>query len=106
MGYCCGFPQSRQSIGESHPQHSRESVAVASAASERDLSAVSLETKGYAGVSTLLTCNQSTPGRALHRNGQTARAEIVSIDGLGLELRYTRNGKPFVRRIFTSEIPP
>jgi hypothetical protein len=37
----------------------------------------------------------------LHRNGQTARAEIVSIEGLGLELRYTRNGKPFVRRTFT-----
>ena len=37
----------------------------------------------------------------LHRNGQTAGAEIVSIEGLGLELRYTRNGKPFVRRTFT-----
>ena len=37
----------------------------------------------------------------LHRNGQTARAEIVEIKGLGLELRYTRNRKPFVRRTFT-----
>jgi hypothetical protein len=31
----------------------------------------------------------------LHRNGQTARAEIVNIEGVGLELRYTRNRKPF-----------
>jgi hypothetical protein len=48
MGYCCSFPQLRQSIGDSHPQRSRESVGVASAAAERDLSAVWLETKGYA----------------------------------------------------------
>jgi hypothetical protein len=37
----------------------------------------------------------------LHRNGQTARAEIVNIEGVGLELRYTRNRKPLVRRTST-----
>jgi hypothetical protein len=39
-----------------------------------------------------------TFGWTLDRNGQTARAEIVSIEGIGLELRYTRNPRPFVRR--------
>ena len=33
----------------------------------------------------------------LRRNGETARAEIVAIEGVGLELRYTRSNKPFVR---------
>jgi hypothetical protein len=37
----------------------------------------------------------------LRRDSATARAEMFSIDGVGLELRYTRNRKPFVRRIFT-----
>ena len=36
----------------------------------------------------------------LRRDGKTARAEIVEIDGVGLELRYTRNDKPFVRCIY------
>jgi hypothetical protein len=26
---------------------------------------------------------------------------MVNVEGIGLELRYTRNGKLFVRRIFT-----
>ena len=30
-----------------------------------------------------------------------AHAEIVDIESIGLELRYTRNGKPFVWRIST-----
>jgi hypothetical protein len=38
----------------------------------------------------------------LRRNGETARAEMVDIEGVGLELRYTRNHKPFARRIFTN----
>lgn len=29
----------------------------------------------------------------LRRDGRTARAEIVDIEGVGLELRYTRNDK-------------
>jgi hypothetical protein len=37
----------------------------------------------------------------LRCDGKTARAEIVDIEGIGLELRYTRNDKPFVRCIFT-----
>jgi hypothetical protein len=37
----------------------------------------------------------------LRRDGKTARTEIVEIEGVGLELRYTRNDKPFVRCIFT-----
>jgi hypothetical protein len=37
----------------------------------------------------------------LRRDGVTARAEIVAIEGIGLELRYTRNDKPFVRCIYT-----
>jgi hypothetical protein len=37
----------------------------------------------------------------LRRDGKTARAEIVEIEGVGLELRYTRNDEPFVRCIFT-----
>ena len=36
----------------------------------------------------------------LRREGKTARAEIVDIEGIGLELRYRRNDKPFVRCIF------
>jgi hypothetical protein len=36
----------------------------------------------------------------LRRNGETASAEIVQIEGVGLELRYTRSNKPFVRCIF------
>jgi hypothetical protein len=38
----------------------------------------------------------------LRRNGETARAEMADIEGVGLELRYTRNDKPFARRIFTN----
>jgi hypothetical protein len=37
----------------------------------------------------------------LRRDGKTARAEIVEIEGVGLELRYTRNDKPFVRRLYS-----
>ena len=37
----------------------------------------------------------------LRRNGETARAEIVEIEGVGLELRYTCNERPIVQRIFT-----
>jgi hypothetical protein len=37
----------------------------------------------------------------LRRDGKTARAEIVDIEGIGLELRYARNDKPFVRCILT-----
>jgi hypothetical protein len=37
----------------------------------------------------------------LRRNSETARAELVDIEGVGLELRYTRNEKPFVRFVFT-----
>ena len=40
----------------------------------------------------------------LHRDGVTARPEMVNIEGVGLELRYTRDGKPFVRRIFTDGV--
>jgi hypothetical protein len=36
----------------------------------------------------------------LRRDGKTARAEIVEIVGIGLELRCTRNDKSFVRFIF------
>jgi hypothetical protein len=36
----------------------------------------------------------------LRRNGETARAELFNVGRYGLELRYTRNRKPFVRRIF------
>ena len=37
----------------------------------------------------------------LRRDGKTARAEIVEIEGVGLELRYTRNHRPFVRRLYS-----
>jgi hypothetical protein len=37
----------------------------------------------------------------LRRDGVTARAEIVEIEGVGMELQYTRNDKPFVRCIYT-----
>ena len=30
-----------------------------------------------------------------------ARAEVIQLQGAGLELRYTRNDKSFVRRMFT-----
>ena len=38
---------------------------------------------------------------ALRRNGEIARAEVFQLEGAGLELRYTRNDKSFVRRMFT-----
>jgi hypothetical protein len=34
------------------------------------------------------------------RRDAAAAAELLDICGIGLELRYTRTGKPFVRRIF------
>jgi hypothetical protein len=37
----------------------------------------------------------------LRRNGEIARAEVIQLEGAGLELRYTRNDKSFVRRMFT-----
>ena len=37
----------------------------------------------------------------LRRNGEIARAEVIQFEGAGLELRYTHNDKPFVRRMFT-----
>jgi hypothetical protein len=37
----------------------------------------------------------------LRRNGVIARAEVIQLEGAGLELRYTRNDRPFVRRMFT-----
>ena len=37
----------------------------------------------------------------LRRNGVIARAEVIQLEGAGLELRYTRNDKSFVRRMFT-----
>jgi hypothetical protein len=41
----------------------------------------------------------------LHRGGHTILAEIHEIDGLGLELRYRRNGgKPFVWMRFRTGI--
>jgi hypothetical protein len=36
----------------------------------------------------------------LCRNGETTRATILETEGAGLELRYTRDGKPFLRRVF------
>ena len=36
----------------------------------------------------------------LRRSSETARAEMVEIEGVGLDLRYTRSNKPFVRSIF------
>jgi hypothetical protein len=37
----------------------------------------------------------------LRRNGVIARAEVIQLEGAGLELRYTRDDRPFVRRMFT-----
>jgi hypothetical protein len=37
----------------------------------------------------------------LHRDGETTRADMVDIEGVGLELRYTRNDNLLVRCIFT-----
>jgi hypothetical protein len=52
---------------------------------------------------TLMLYEMTYCGRlwTLRRNGEIARAEVIQLEGAGLELRYTRNDRPFVRRMFT-----
>ena len=66
----------------------------------RDISAAALAALALV---TLMPYEMTYCGRlwTLRRNGQIARAEVIQGEGAGLELRYTRNDKPFVRRMFT-----